>query len=196
MLNFPMMAGGLFLEPCFGTDSHKHGFNAVILHSQHSVPHVSFSTAFNFFTGGGISEWKFPFFEKDGTGSSKYLDLRTPEKHHFECCCFKTNKLLQDRIIPDFKSFVSSWLVPEGYPDSVIPSYGPYMQWRALQHFFGGAIGVFTTQSLLHALGVSSRGTNSLAINWVIKDGAGRIGKLLFARKGRKFDCDLKQDIF
>lgn len=193
MLNFPMMAGGLFLEPCFGTDSHKHGFNAVILHSQHSVPHVSFSTAFNFFTGGGISEWKFPFFEEDGTGFSKYLDLRTPEKHHFECCCFKTNKLLQGRIIPDFKSFVSSWLVPEGYPDSVIPSYGPYMQWRALQHFFGGAIGVFTTQSLLHALGVSSRGTNSLAINWVIKDGAGRIGKLLFARKGRKFDCDLKQ---
>ena len=40
---------------------------------------------------------------------------------------------------------------------------------KQLQHFFGGAIGVFTTQSLLHALGISSRGTNSLAINWVIK---------------------------
>lgn len=191
-----MIVGGLFLEPCFGTDSHKHRLNAVILHSQHSVPYVPFSRVLNSFTEGGIHEEEFPCFEKDGTGFSKYLDLRAPEKYHFECCLFKTDKRLRDRIVPEFKTFISSWLVPEGYPDSVVPSYGPYMQWRALQHFFGGAIGVFTTQSLLHALGVSSRGANSLAINWVIKDGAGRIGKLLFARKGKKFDCDLKQDIF
>ncbi|KAH9318158.1 hypothetical protein KI387_019927, partial [Taxus chinensis] len=88
---------------------------------------------------------------------------------------------------------MKSWLLPEGYPESVVPSYGSYMQWRALQHFFGGVISVFTTHSLLHSLGVSSKGATSLAINWVIKDGAGRIGKLLYARKGKKFDCNLKQ---
>jgi len=26
-----------------------------------------------------------------------------------------------------------------------------------------------------------------------VQDGAGRVGKMLFARQGKKFDCDLKQ---
>ena len=30
-------------------------------------------------------------------------------------------------------SFVRSYVVPEGFPDSVIPSYVPYMTWRALK---------------------------------------------------------------
>jgi hypothetical protein len=35
--------------------------------------------------------------------------------------------------------------------------------------------------------------SSAVAVNWVIKDGAGRIGKMVFARHGKKFDCDLKQ---
>ncbi|CAI5500096.1 unnamed protein product [Closterium sp. Naga37s-1] len=67
------------------------------------------------------------------------------------------------------------------------------------QYFFGGAMGVFTTRSLLHALGVSrgagggGAAASALAVNWVLKDGAGRLGKMLFARHGKRFDCDLKQ---
>lgn len=30
-------------------------------------------------------------------------------------------------------SFVRSYVVPEGFPDSVTPSYVPYMTWRALK---------------------------------------------------------------
>ncbi|MCH1922127.1 RUS1 family protein, partial [Shewanella sp. A3A] len=33
----------------------------------------------------------------------------------------------------------------------------------------------------------------AIAINWILKDGAGRVGKMLFARQGKKFDYDLKQ---
>ncbi|CAI5469063.1 unnamed protein product [Closterium sp. Yama58-4] len=60
-------------------------------------------------------------------------------------------------------------------------------------------MGVFTTRSLLHALGVSrgagggGAAASALAVNWVLKDGAGRLGKMLFARHGKRFDCDLKQ---
>jgi hypothetical protein len=55
-------------------------------------------------------------------------------------------------------------------------------------------MGVFTTRSLLHSIGVSRGGApTAVAVNWAIKDGAGRIGKMLFARQGKKFDCDLKQ---
>mmetsp|Transcript_18092 Transcript_18092/g.38937 ORF Transcript_18092/g.38937 Transcript_18092/m.38937 type:complete len:412 (-) Transcript_18092:1030-2265(-) len=69
------------------------------------------------------------------------------------------------------------------------------MFWRGVQYLFGGAMSVFTTQSLLGALGVAGkyRGEASAAINWVIKDGAGRLGRLLFARWGRELDCELKQ---
>ncbi|XP_016648106.1 PREDICTED: protein root UVB sensitive 6 isoform X2 [Prunus mume] len=92
-------------------------------------------------------------------------------------------------------SFVRSYVVPEGFPDSVIPSYVPYMTWRALKHFFGGAMGVFTTQTLLNSVGVSrnTAAPGAVAINWILKDGAGRVGKMLFARQGKKFDYDLKQ---
>ncbi|MED6131172.1 Protein root UVB sensitive 6 [Stylosanthes scabra] len=97
--------------------------------------------------------------------------------------------------IDGLMSFVRSYVVPEGFPDSVTPSYVPYMTWRALKHFFGGAMGVFTTQTLLSSVGVSrNRATpGAVAINWILKDGAGRVGKMLFARQGKKFDYDLKQ---
>ncbi|KAL4580543.1 hypothetical protein LXL04_016741 [Taraxacum kok-saghyz] len=104
---------------------------------------------------------------------------------------------LQSRKAPadEFISFIRSYVVPEGFPDSVSPSYVPYMTWRALKHFFGGAMGVFTTQALLHSVGVSKNQAmpGAVAINWIIKDGSGRIGKMLFSRQGKKFDYDLKQ---
>ncbi|XP_019703522.1 protein root UVB sensitive 6 isoform X2 [Elaeis guineensis] len=104
---------------------------------------------------------------------------------------------LQTPVAPveELISFIRSYVVPEGFPDSVTPSYVPYMTWRALKHFFGGAMGVFTTQTLLSSVGVSrNRATpGAVAINWILKDGAGRVGKMLFARQGKKFDYDLKQ---
>lgn len=43
---------------------------------------------------------------------------------------------------------------------------------------------MFTTKSLLASLGVSNKRTGeaAAAINWVVKDGAGRLGRFLFAR--------------
>ncbi|CAJ2649318.1 unnamed protein product [Trifolium pratense] len=97
--------------------------------------------------------------------------------------------------IDELMSFVRSYVVPEGFPDSVTPSYVPYMTWRALKHFFGGAMGVFTTHTLLSSVGVNrnTAAPGAVAINWILKDGAGRVGKMLFARQGKKFDYDLKQ---
>ncbi|KAK4476804.1 hypothetical protein RD792_015964, partial [Penstemon davidsonii] len=97
--------------------------------------------------------------------------------------------------VDELMAFIRSYVVPEGFPDSVTPSYVPYMTWRALKHFFGGAMGVFTTQTLLASVGVSRNqaAPGAVAINWILKDGAGRVGKMLFARQGKKFDYDLKQ---
>jgi hypothetical protein len=56
-------------------------------------------------------------------------------------------------------------------------------------------MGVFTTRTLLNSVGVSQSKAvpGAVAINWILKDGAGRVGKMLFARQGKKFDYDLKQ---
>lgn len=74
------------------------------------------------------------------------------------------------------KALVQSYLLPQGFPESVAPQYASYMFWRGVQYLFGGAISVFTTQSLLGALGVGKHAAEgSAAINWVIKDGAGQL---------------------
>ncbi|XP_054777650.1 protein root UVB sensitive 6-like [Prosopis cineraria] len=112
-------------------------------------------------------------------------------KNSFRALSLQTPQAPLDEVM----SFIRSYVVPEGFPDSVSPSYVPYMTWRALKHFFGGAMGVFTTQTLLSSVGVSRNKATpgAVAINWILKDGAGRVGKMLYARQGKKFDYDLKQ---
>ncbi|KAE8695531.1 Protein root UVB sensitive 6 [Hibiscus syriacus] len=126
--------------------------------------------------------WKY-VAERDSFGNFKNNSMRALTLH--------TPQTPLDELM----SFVRSYVVPEGFPDSVTPSYVPYMTWRALKHFFGGAMGVFTTQTLLSSVGISrNRATpGAVAINWILKDGAGRVGKMLFSRQGKKFDYDLKQ---
>jgi hypothetical protein len=68
------------------------------------------------------------------------------------------------------------------------------MSWRGVQYFFGGALSVFTTRALLTSVGVKrGASASAAAINWVLKDGAGRLGRFLFARWGHQLDCELKQ---
>ncbi|KAM7481995.1 hypothetical protein LguiB_006578 [Lonicera macranthoides] len=129
--------------------------------------------------------WKYLAENNNGGGSMHF------KKGSMRAICLQSPQAPAEELM----SFIRSYVVPEGFPDSVIPSYVPYMTWRALKHFFGGAMSVFTTQTLLNSVGVSrNRATPAaVAINWILKDGAGRVGKMLFSRQGKKFDYDLKQ---
>ncbi|MBA0682019.1 hypothetical protein Goari_023779, partial [Gossypium aridum] len=102
--------------------------------------------------------WKY-VAEKDSFGNFKNNSIRTVSLH--------TPQAPLDELM----SFVRSYVVPEGFPESVTPSYVPYMTWRALKHFFGGAMGVFTTQTLLNSVGISrnSATPGAVAINWILK---------------------------
>ncbi|CAI9101484.1 OLC1v1038818C1 [Oldenlandia corymbosa var. corymbosa] len=132
--------------------------------------------------------------EMDGRRWEYFADVgdsKQFKKSSIRAVCLHSRQAPVDELM----SFIRSYVVPEGFPDSVSPSYVPYMTWRALKHFFGGAMGVFTTQTLLSSVGVcrSKSAPGAVAINWILKDGAGRVGKMLFARQGKKFDYDLKQ---
>ncbi|CAN1330822.1 Protein root UVB sensitive 6, partial [Linum perenne] len=126
--------------------------------------------------------WKY-VAENDGLGRFK--------KNSIRAVCLHAPPAPVEELV----SFIRSYVVPEGFPDSVTPSYVPYMTFRAMKHFFGGAMSVFTTKTLLNSVGVahSKAIPGAVAINWILKDGAGRVGKMLFARQGKKFDYDLKQ---
>ncbi len=76
-----------------------------------------------------------------------------------------------------------SFLLPAGYPSSVGPSYASYCVHSALASAFASCNGVLATQALLAAVGLGA-GALPLAagINWVLKDGLGQLGGVLFAR--------------
>ncbi|KAK6159689.1 hypothetical protein DH2020_003070 [Rehmannia glutinosa] len=134
-------------------------------------------------------QWQY-FAENNNNIGVRSSGSKKLKKNSIRAVSLQTHQAPVDELM----AFIRSYVVPEGFPDSVTPSYVPYMTWRALKHFFGGAMGVFTTQSLLGSLGVSrNAASGAVAINWILKDGAGRVGKMLFARQGKKFDYDLKQ---
>eukprot|EP00899_Mesostigma_viride_P029096 jgi/Mesvir1/9371/Mv08986-RA.1 len=84
-------------------------------------------------------------------------------------------------------------------PDNVSDSYWDYMKWKGVHKTSSSIQGVFATQSMLHAVGVGSARQlpAAAALNWVLKDGLGRIGRLLVAGGwGKSFDYDLKRKRF
>ncbi len=81
-------------------------------------------------------------------------------------------------------------------PNEVTPDYWEWCKWRAAHRIFSSMASVFGTQSLLLAVGVGAKRTlpAAAAINWVLKDGLGRLGRLSVATKfGESFDSDLKR---
>ncbi|GBG86874.1 hypothetical protein CBR_g42158 [Chara braunii] len=81
-------------------------------------------------------------------------------------------------------------------PEDVTPDYWEYMRWRITQRTISSFNHVNATQSLLRAVGVGSKKIlpTAAAVNWVLKDGLGRLGKLAYvARFGRTLDSELKR---
>lgn len=81
------------------------------------------------------------------------------------------------------------------FPDDVTPDYYSFTAWRFAQRCVSATVGVFGTQALLLALGVKAgRIGQAAAISWVLKDGLGRVGKMLWASgMGKDFDVDPKR---
>lgn len=90
---------------------------------------------------------------------------------------------------------VLRYFLPDGYPSSVGPDYIGYTRWRLAAFFFGGGLGVFSTQGLLLAVGVGRQSAAPLAaaLQWVIRDGLGRAGRMIFSQVGSGFDAETKQ---
>ncbi|KAL7533450.1 hypothetical protein ACHAWF_004502 [Thalassiosira exigua] len=82
--------------------------------------------------------------------------------------------------------------LPARYPRSVCPSYATYATYCFLGSTAGSASMVLSTQALLVAVGVGTQSAAPMAaaLNWVLKDGAGQLGGVLFASQLGKGGMD------
>ncbi|CAI9609850.1 unnamed protein product [Staurois parvus] len=89
-----------------------------------------------------------------------------------------------------------SLFLPHGFPDSVSDDYVAYQLWDTVQAFASSVTGSLATHSLLRGSGVgdSSATVAAATVTWILKDGTGMVGRILFAWiKGSQLDCDAKR---
>ena len=109
----------------------------------------------------------------------------------------KTLKVSLDdhRLGKDWPYYGFQILLPKGYPTTVEPGYLNYIQWQAISSISGTVCGCLSMQSLLYAAGIGAEMSLPLAatMNWIIKDGLGQMGGILFASLvNNKFDTNPK----
>ncbi|KAH9301488.1 hypothetical protein KI387_013071, partial [Taxus chinensis] len=81
-------------------------------------------------------------------------------------------------------------------PDQVPSNYMNYLKWKFVHRIFSSAIQVQATQAMLLAIGIGAKRSlpSAAALNWVLKDGLGRLSKFIYsAILGSAFDADLKK---
>ncbi|KAK0174933.1 hypothetical protein PV327_010637 [Microctonus hyperodae] len=83
--------------------------------------------------------------------------------------------------IVDLKLFLKEVFLPKGFPHSVHRDYIAYQIWDTA--FASTILGTLTTHSILQGVGVGESTATPLAaaISWILKDGTGLIGRILFA---------------
>lgn len=92
-------------------------------------------------------------------------------------------------IVGRFTSWLRQMFLPTNYPQSVHVSYLPYHILQFLEGIVGTVVGVLCNQALLVSVGISAEGSilGAVAVQWIIKDGAGEIAKLWFIRRYSPF---------
>jgi hypothetical protein len=97
------------------------------------------------------------------------------------------------------KAVIGRTMFPEGGRDAVSEDYWGFSIWCFVKSAVSASTSVLGTQGLLRAVGIGANASvaSSAAINWVLKDGLGRVGCILAASViGNKFDNDAKLFVF
>ncbi|PWA02804.1 hypothetical protein BB558_001043 [Smittium angustum] len=96
--------------------------------------------------------------------------------------------------IRKIRSLIELCFFPENYPASVSKEYSGFMKWTFVHNVLGSAAGVLSMQSMLFAIGLGSSAVPlSATLSWVIKDGVGQLGGVIYASVlGSRFDKETK----
>ncbi|KAI9095854.1 vitamin B6 photo-protection and homoeostasis-domain-containing protein [Phlyctochytrium arcticum] len=99
-------------------------------------------------------------------------------------------------LVGQVRDKLAMGFLPKGYPHSVSRDYTPYTIYSFLHAVTGTLTGTLSTQALLHALGMGAAAAAGLAAttNWIIKDGFGLLGGVLYAGvTANRFDSNPKR---
>lgn len=94
------------------------------------------------------------------------------------------------------RAVFSEIFLPAGFPDTVSRDYKEYQVWDSVQAFASSITGTLATQAVLTGVGVGDQTASVLAATttWILKDGMGMIGRILFAWfQGSNLDNDSKK---
>ncbi|KAI5647057.1 vitamin b6 photo-protection and homoeostasis domain-containing protein [Phthorimaea operculella] len=91
--------------------------------------------------------------------------------------------VVEEKKLLDAYHWLARVFLPHGYPHTVSKDYVAYQIWDTAQAFCSTITGTLATQEVLRGVGVGDTSATPLAatITWVIKDGCGHIGRILFA---------------
>ncbi|KAI8813783.1 vitamin B6 photo-protection and homoeostasis-domain-containing protein [Cladochytrium replicatum] len=102
----------------------------------------------------------------------------------------------QARLFEGFNERVRQAFLPKGFPHSVTKDYLPYTLYNFVHSVSGTITGTLSMQALLLALGMSASQSITLAAttNWIIKDGFGLLGGVIYASVvSNRFDANPKR---
>ncbi|KAE8707067.1 Protein root UVB sensitive 4 [Hibiscus syriacus] len=101
--------------------------------------------------------------------------------------CFNLDKVVEASSLAVRNFFI---------PKQVSENYTGYVKWKFLHRVFSSALQVLATQAMFRAIGFGySRSlTSAAALNWVLKDGLGRLSRCIYtASLASAFDTNLKR---
>ncbi|KAI1727437.1 vitamin b6 photo-protection and homoeostasis domain-containing protein [Ditylenchus destructor] len=107
-----------------------------------------------------------------------------------------TSKLNITDFYKRFKGLFNEVFLPQGYPHTVTADYVEYQIWDTAQAFASSLTGSLATSAVLKGVGVGSESASVLAasITWLLKDGTGMVGRIIFAwAKGTRLDSECKK---
>ncbi|KAK8814300.1 hypothetical protein WA158_008162 [Blastocystis sp. Blastoise] len=142
------------------------------------VPHLRFFSDCNKTNEHEEKEKKYSFSERTRDGLREFSFDSTKQKFISKN---EEDNSIKGKLLRRLQEIPKAFL-PKGYPKTVNGEYLPYCIWTSLSWVFSSAGGVLSMQSLLSAVGVGQGSTTLAAgLNWVIKDGLGQFGGVLFA---------------
>ncbi|KAJ1429353.1 Root UVB sensitive family [Sesbania bispinosa] len=136
---------------------------------------------------------RLPFVVKSPTKVSRFLwDGSCLQLVSVDGAAASSDVDFDDRLFRALGSVVRDFFIPR----QVKGNYMDYVKWKLLHRVFSSALQVLATQAMFTAIGVgySSSLPSAAALNWVLKDGLGRLSRCIYtASLASAFDTNLKR---
>ncbi|KAK3927586.1 RUS family member 1 [Frankliniella fusca] len=136
------------------------------------------------------------FREQYGAQGQEIVYIKPPDQRSIVPLNSSYTHSIPSLVFGSVKNFFRVVFLPQGYPESVSKDYFSYQLWDTIQALCSSLNGTLTTQAIMKGVGVGDQAATPLAaaVTWILKDGAGNVGRIVFAWwKGTSLDANCKK---